>query len=75
MIRCDISLDTVPTVPGHLTLGDILAAAQDVSERDAAELVARFVTVRRVRFVDPDAQRALDLLSRELHSQESVHLA
>jgi hypothetical protein len=49
-----------------LTLGDILCAAQEVSERDAAALVERFLTTRRVRFEDPDAQRTLDLLSEEL---------
>ncbi len=75
MLRFDGSFDTEPMDTGRLTLGDILAAAQDVSERDAAELVARFMTVRRVRFVDPDAQRMLDLLASELHPRQGVHLA
>ena len=75
MNRYDAASDTEAMGSACLTLGDILAAAQDVSERDAAALVARFLAVRRVYFVHPDAQRALDLLARELHPQERMHVA
>ena len=71
----DARFDTEPTDPGCFTLGDILWAAQEVSERDAAALVERFLAVRRVRFVHPEAQGALDLLSQELDPGSRTYVA
>jgi hypothetical protein len=58
-----------------LTLGDILQAAHEVSEHDAVSLVEAFLATRRVRFLDPDAQTALDLLSRELDPRPRARVA
>jgi hypothetical protein len=58
-----------------ITLGDILSAAEEVSTRDAAALVERFLATRRVRFVRPAAQRTLDLLSVELDPRSRAYVA
>lgn len=55
-----------------LTFGDVLIAAADVSEADAADLVRALFESGRIRFSRPDAQADVDRLARLVHPGQRI---
>ena len=57
----------VPRTSGEtLTLSDVLGVAENVSTTHAAEIVRALLASGRIRFVNPDIQRDLNVLSHQL---------
>jgi hypothetical protein len=49
------------------TFGDLFQVAREIAEEDGPAIVGELIARNGVRFVNPDAQRTLDALCRELH--------
>ena len=49
-----------------LTLSDVLRAAEHESTAHASEIVRGLLASGRIRFVNPDIQHELDVLSKQL---------
>lgn len=55
-----------------LTFGDVLSAATDASEADAAAIVQALFESGRIRFARPTAQEDVDRLARLVHPGQRV---